>query len=135
MVAEIDLIVPEGETDILFIGEDLDIIDYTIAQCCNPIPGDDVFGFVTVSEGIKIHRTSCPNAPELPSSHGHRVVKAKWASEHKTSYIVLRNCDLAVDGSPMSIMLICVQYWLIPIPGYLKGKFPFILTISQNYVP
>ena len=87
--------VSENENDILFIGEDLDIIDYTIAQCCNPIPGDDVFGFVTVSEGIKIHRTSCPNAPELLSSHGHRVVKAKWASKHKTSFIV----DLEIIGT------------------------------------
>lgn len=76
------------DEDILFIGEDLDIIDYTLASCCNPIPGDDVFGFVTVSGGIKIHRTSCPNAPELLSSHGHRVVKAKWASKHRDSFSV-----------------------------------------------
>jgi len=87
--------IAENEKDILFIGEDLDIIDYAIAQCCNPIPGDDVFGFVTVSEGIKIHRTSCPNAPELLSSHGHRVVKAKWASKHKASFIV----DLEIIGT------------------------------------
>jgi GTP pyrophosphokinase len=76
------------QEDILFIGEDLDIIDYKLASCCNPIPGDDVFGFVTVSGGIKIHRTSCPNAPELLSNHGHRVVKAKWASKHKDSFSV-----------------------------------------------
>jgi len=76
------------DDDILFIGEDLDAIDYKIAACCNPIPGDDVFGFVTVSDGIKIHRTSCPNAPELLSSHGHRVIKAKWASKHSKSFIV-----------------------------------------------
>jgi GTP pyrophosphokinase len=82
-----DKVIKGVEEDILFIGEDLDILDYIIAACCNPIPGDDVFGFVTVSEGIKIHRTSCPNAPELLSSHGHRVVKAKWASKHKQSYI------------------------------------------------
>lgn len=90
-----DKSVGETENDILFIGEDLDIIDYTIAQCCNPIPGDDVFGFVTVSEGIKIHRTSCPNAPELLSSHGHRVMKAKWASKHISSFIV----DLEIIGT------------------------------------
>jgi len=83
------------DSDILFIGEDLDVIDYNIALCCNPIPGDDVFGFVTVSDGIKIHRTSCPNAPELLSSHGHRVLKAKWASKHRTSFIV----DLEIIGT------------------------------------
>ncbi len=74
--------------DIIFIGEDLDVIDYKLAKCCNPIPGDDVFGFVSVNEGIKIHRTSCLNAPELLSNHGHRVVKAKWASMHKESHTV-----------------------------------------------
>jgi guanosine-3',5'-bis(diphosphate) 3'-pyrophosphohydrolase len=87
--------VEDQDSDILFIGEDLDVIDYNLALCCNPIPGDHVFGFVTVSEGIKIHRTSCPNAPELLSSHGHRVIKAKWASKHKASFIV----DLEIIGT------------------------------------
>ena len=65
----------------------MDYIDYKFARCCNPIPGDDVFGFVTVNEGIKIHRTSCLNAPELLSKHGQRVVKAKWASKHEGSFL------------------------------------------------
>ncbi len=73
--------------DILLIGEDMDIVDYKFARCCNPIPGDYVFGFVTVSEGIKIHRTSCPNAPELLSNHVKRVVKAKWASKHEGAFL------------------------------------------------
>lgn len=79
---------PGSEDDIIFIGEDLDVFDYKIAACCNPIPGDDVFGFITVLEGVKIHRTSCPNAPELLSSHGHRIIKAKWASRHSKSFVV-----------------------------------------------
>jgi GTP diphosphokinase / guanosine-3',5'-bis(diphosphate) 3'-diphosphatase len=74
--------------DVLLIGEDMDVIDYKLAKCCNPIPGDSVFGFVTVTEGIKIHRPSCPNAPELLANHGHRVVKAKWASQHMSSFLV-----------------------------------------------
>ncbi len=73
--------------DVLLIGEDMDIIDYKLAKCCNPIPGDSVFGFVTVNEGIKVHRVTCPNAPELLSNHGHRVVKAKWASQHQSSFL------------------------------------------------
>ncbi len=73
--------------DVLLIGEDMDVIDYTLSKCCNPIPGDNVFGFVTVTEGIKIHRTTCPNAPELLANHGHRVVKAKWASLHESSFL------------------------------------------------
>ena len=72
--------------DQLLIGEDMDIVDYVLAKCCNPIPGDDVFGFVTVSEGIKIHRTSCPNASELMSNHGHRVIKAVWTSKKESSF-------------------------------------------------
>ena len=75
------------EADILLIGEDLDRIDYTLSKCCNPIRGDDVFGFVTVSEGIKIHRTSCPNAAELMSSYGYRVVKAKWTSQQEVAFL------------------------------------------------
>jgi len=77
-----------GETrDMLLIGEDMDIIDYTFAKCCNPIPGDDVFGFVTINEGIKVHRTTCPNAIELMSRHGHRVIKAKWTSQKKVAFL------------------------------------------------
>ncbi len=72
--------------DVLFIGEDMDTLDYTLAVCCNPISGDDVFGFVTVNEGIKIHRTSCPNAVELMSHYGYRIVKAKWASKKETAF-------------------------------------------------
>jgi GTP pyrophosphokinase len=73
--------------DILLIGEDMDLVDYKLAKCCTPIPGDDVFGFVTVNEGIKIHRTNCPNAPELLSHHGNRVVKAKWTSQHEVAFL------------------------------------------------
>jgi GTP pyrophosphokinase len=73
--------------DILLIGEDMDVVDYKLAKCCTPIPGDDVFGFVTVSEGIKIHRTTCPNAAELLANHGNRVVKAKWTSQHEVAFL------------------------------------------------
>ncbi len=74
-------------TDILLIGEDMDVFDYKFSKCCNPIPGDDVFGFVTVNEGIKIHRTTCSNAPELLSNHGNRIVKAKWLSEQQNAFL------------------------------------------------
>lgn len=73
--------------DILLIGEDMDVVDYKLAKCCTPIPGDDVFGFVTVNEGIKIHRTTCPNSTELLANHGNRVVKAKWTSQHEVAFL------------------------------------------------
>ena len=73
--------------DILLVGEDMDVVDYKLAKCCTPIPGDDVFGFVTVNEGIKIHRTTCPNSTELLANHGNRVVKAKWTSQHEVAFL------------------------------------------------
>jgi GTP diphosphokinase / guanosine-3',5'-bis(diphosphate) 3'-diphosphatase len=75
------------ESDMLLIGEDMDNIDYTLAKCCNPISGDDVFGFVTVNEGIKIHRTTCPNAVELMSNYGYRIIKAKWTSHKELAFL------------------------------------------------
>ena len=63
------------------------MVEYKLAKCCTPIPGDEVFGFVTMNEGIKIHRTNCTNAPELLSNHGHRVIKAKWTSQHEVSFL------------------------------------------------
>ncbi len=74
--------------DTLFIGDDMQEIDYTLARCCNPIPGDDVFGFLTVNEGIKVHRNTCPNAQQLLSSYGNRVIKARWSSQLAQSYLV-----------------------------------------------
>ncbi len=73
--------------DILLVGEDRDVVEYKLAKCCTPIPGDEVFGFVTVSEGIKIHRTNCPNATELLANHGNRVIKAKWTSQHEVAFL------------------------------------------------
>lgn len=74
------------DTDLLLLGDDLNIVDYKFSKCCNPIPGDDVFGFITVSDGVKIHRTTCPNAAELLSKYGYRIIKAKWASSRKHSF-------------------------------------------------
>lgn len=76
-----------ADHDQLLIGEDMDVVDYILAKCCNPIPGDDVFGFVTINEGIKIHRTSCPNALELLSNHGNRVIKARWTSQKEIAFL------------------------------------------------
>ncbi|MCL4155415.1 UNVERIFIED_CONTAM: hypothetical protein GTU68_056696, partial [Idotea baltica] len=73
--------------DQLLIGEDMDIVPYSLAPCCNPIPGDAVFGFVATHEGLKIHRINCPNATELLSRHGNRVVKAKWTSQTEVSFL------------------------------------------------
>jgi len=73
-------------TDLL-IGDDMQKLDYKLAPCCNPIPGDDVFGFVTVSDGIKIHRTNCPNAAKLLSSFGYRIVRARWTNQQEIAFL------------------------------------------------
>ncbi len=75
------------DAELIIFGEDSDRIMYTLANCCKPIPGDDVFGFVTTGEGLKIHRTTCPNAARLLSNYGHRVVKTKWAKNKEISFL------------------------------------------------
>ncbi len=80
--------------DTVVIGDDFKEIEYKLANCCNPIPGDRVFGFVTVSEGIKIHRTNCPNATQLMSQYAYRVLKAQWKSDRLSE----RLCGLIITG-------------------------------------
>ena len=75
------------DAELIIFGEDSDKIMYTLANCCKPIPGDDVFGFVTTGEGLKIHRTTCPNAARLLANYGHRVVKTKWAKNKEISFL------------------------------------------------
>ncbi len=76
-----------GKTDMLVIGEDMERIDYKLASCCNPIPGDEVFGFVTINEGIKIHKTNCPNAISLMSNYAYRIVKARWMNQQQIAFM------------------------------------------------
>jgi len=78
--------------DVLVIDQNLKGLDFKLAKCCNPIYGDDVFGFVTINGGIKIHRTDCPNAKEMRARFAYRIVKARWAgkSQGKQYPITLR---------------------------------------------
>ena len=94
--------------DVLVIDRNLKGLDYQLARCCNPIYGDDVFGFVTVSGGIKIHRTDCPNAPELRRRFGYRVVKAKWsgkgASQYQMTLRVIGQDDIGIVNNLTNII-------------------------------
>lgn len=76
-----------GKTDALVLGENMDNIEYKLSPCCNPIPGDDVFGFITINEGIKIHRVNCPNAVQLMSNYAYRIVKARWVNQEMISFL------------------------------------------------
>lgn len=74
-----------GGDDYLVIDNNLKNVIYKLAPCCNPIFGDDIFGFVTITEGIKIHRTSCPNSPQMIERYPYRVIKARWQDTKKKS--------------------------------------------------
>ncbi len=79
---------PKEKSDTIVIGDASQKVDYVMAKCCKPIPGDDVFGFVTIGEGIKIHRTNCPNAIHIRSNYAYRIVPATWAAkEDHTSFV------------------------------------------------
>jgi len=75
------------DAELIIFGESSDKIVYNLANCCKPIPGDDVFGFVTTGKGLTIHRTNCPNAAKLMANYGHRVVKTKWAKNKEISFL------------------------------------------------
>ncbi len=98
----------EKNDDVLVIDSNLKGIDYQLAKCCRPIYGDEVFGFVTVNGGIKIHRTDCPNAPEMRKRFGYRMVKAKWSGKGSNQYSiglkVVGNDDIGIVNNITSII-------------------------------
>jgi GTP pyrophosphokinase len=75
-------------TDFLIIEDRVEGLDYKLSKCCNPVFGDTVFGFVTISEGIKIHRTSCPNAHNMMSRYPYRVVSARWTKTKSSTSLI-----------------------------------------------
>jgi GTP pyrophosphokinase len=75
------------DSELVIFGESSDKIQYSLGKCCNPIPGDDVFGFVSTGKGLIIHRINCPNATQLLANYGHRVVKTKWAKNKEISFL------------------------------------------------
>ncbi len=80
--------------EFLIFGDNKEKLDYKFAPCCNPIPGDDVFGFITINEGIKIHKTSCPNATQLMSNYGYRIIKTRWNKQHEIAFLT----ELKISG-------------------------------------
>jgi GTP pyrophosphokinase len=94
--------------DELVIGSDLKGIDYSLAKCCHPIFGDEIFGFVTVNGGIKIHRTTCPNARHLRENMGYRIVKARWSgkggSQYSITLNIVGNDDIGIVNNITSII-------------------------------
>lgn len=98
-----------GKEDVLVIDQNLKGLDFKLAKCCNPIYGDEVFGFVTVTGGIKIHRTDCPNAPQMMERFGYRIVKARWAgksqgTQYPISLRVVGHDDIGIVTNITSII-------------------------------
>lgn len=98
-----------SKEDVLVIDQNLKGIDFKLAKCCNPIYGDDVFGFVTVNGGIKIHRSNCPNAPQMMERFGYRIVKARWAgksigSQYPITLRVIGHDDIGIVTNITSII-------------------------------
>ena len=81
--------------DFLIIDDNLANVDFKLAKCCNPIIGDDIFGFVTIGEGIKVHRLNCPNAAQLISKYGYRVVKARWSRGGRDAMFIV---EVNIEG-------------------------------------
>lgn len=80
--------------DLLVFGKNQEKLDYKLASCCNPIPGDDVFGFITINEGIKVHRKDCPNAISMQSNYAYRIMQAQWIDSSEQEFKV----DLEITG-------------------------------------
>jgi len=99
----------ESKEDVLVIGSDLKNVDFKLSKCCNPIYGDEVFGFVAVSGGIKIHRTDCPNAPQMIERFAYRIVKAKWSgksigSQYPITLRIVGHDDIGIVANITSLI-------------------------------
>ena len=123
--------------DVLVIGQDIKGIDFQMARCCSPVYGDDVFGFVTAQNGIKVHRVNCPNALALRTRFPYRVVRARWAGKGSSKYgITLRvvgNDDLGIVNNVTSIISKEERIMLrnISIDSH-DGLFSGILTVMVD---
>ncbi|MEO9531170.1 MAG: RelA/SpoT family protein [Crocinitomicaceae bacterium] len=98
----------DAKKDTIIIGEDFKEFEYKLANCCTPIPGDRVFGFITATDGIKIHRSNCPNATQLMSNYAYRILKATWQSdrlqERLTALVVTGIDDIGIVNSITTIV-------------------------------
>jgi GTP pyrophosphokinase len=125
----------EKDKDILVIDQNIKGVEYSLAKCCNPIYGDDVFGFVTINRGIKIHRSDCPNSQRLKENLGYRIIPARWAGKGNSQYpITLRiigHDDIGIVNNLTSIIAKEKNVMLrsIDIRSSEDGLFAGTLTI------
>lgn len=125
--------------DALVFGTDEEKLEYKISKCCNPIPGDSVFGFITINEGIKVHKNNCPNSISLQSNYAYRIIKSKWIDSTKQDFKVILQIN-GIDNSGIVNNLtriisnnIGVFIHSINIAGN-EGVFEGKISISVNNV-
>lgn len=132
---------PPEKGDVLLIGEGLQKIDYSHAACCNPIPGDPVFGFVMVSGGIKVHRQNCSNATNLLSKYAYRVIKAQWTSRSAKQFEVnlkftgiddvgLVNAVTGVISDSMNVNMRAISF--DSSDGTFEGRVKVLVTNTDH---
>lgn len=126
-----------GKNDVLIIDKTLKGIEFSLSKCCNPIFGDEVFGFVSTMGGIKIHRTDCPNAPQMMQKFGYRVVDAKWSgkagSQYPISLRVIGKDDIGIVTNITSLISKESKVTLRSISvDSIDGMFQGHLTVLVN---
>jgi len=128
--------------DLLVFGKDEDKLDYKNAKCCTPIPGDKVFGFITITEGIKIHKLNCPNAVALQANYAYRILPAKWIDssqqEHKISLLIkgMDNKGLVNDVTRVLSNQLNINIYGINIngdDGYFEGKLKIGIKNKEQF--
>lgn len=130
----------ETKFDSLVFGKNDEKLDYKLASCCNPIPGDQVFGFVTINEGIKVHKIDCPNAISLQSNYAYRILLAKWidssVQEFNASLMIkgidglgLTNELTRIISSQMNVNIQSIS--LSSNAGIFTGQITVIVTNNQ----
>ncbi len=132
---------PVSNLDLIVFGKSEDKLDYKLASCCNPIPGDDVFGFVTINEGIKVHKTDCPNAISLQSNYAYRILLAKWIDSSIQDFYVtllitgidgigLTNKITRVISNEMTVNMKSIS--LNSEAGVFKGEITVIINNNNT---
>jgi GTP pyrophosphokinase len=107
-----------GEPRIRIDGAKGDDYNYSLATCCNPVQGDDIFAYVTAASGTKIHRTNCPNATHLMANYGYRVLKAEWDTNTHTNFVVDLSSNLGINIRSLSIE---------GNEGYFEGRISLVV--------
>lgn len=132
-----------NRSHILVNGEPADMYQYSLASCCNPVQGDDIFGYLTSKEGLKIHRTTCPNAVHLLANYGYRVLKAEWEGTAKSNFIV-ELLVTGVDSGPGVIQVLTNElsnnlgvniksFSIAGNEGFFEGKIG-IVVLNKNHL-